>query len=542
MSISVKNLTQFSIDYYEIIKRNIIPDNIFIETVSGKRFPKWTCISNGMNYFALFHEFMIYKMISQITTDIEKLPFDEIKINAEKENVIEVAELIDNINNSDWETSINHLSKLSAHFANFDEERVDDNYKIKTSPKFFNLLKKHFNNTLCIFNTKNVYQKTKFYQKLKSFPDIIVPNYIVNKKEQHGAIFSIQTTANFVRQNIIKELLAHVAIFRKLNSKTPISFIGLILPVHQLILTYDVSSWDEKPYLNILLQSYLYDCSIEDLGTHIPKCQTLYQSVRAYFKSSCYQRVCQMFLQSPRASIYSNKTSLSDNDSKSIASPSYKYTKEDITKTKKFIQSQNILYFTHSPYIINLSRPFNSIKSQCGEKKSWCLELLKKELNITRKMGGKGVVVHVGKSKDMTKENAIETMKKSILEVLSSATQECPLILETPAGQKNELLSTIDEMIDFYQSFTDEQKSVFKICVDTCHIFASGYMPLDYLKYLSYVIGVDKIALIHFNDSAKDLACHVDRHEYMGDGAIGFVHLHNVGIWANEKNIPMVKE
>jgi deoxyribonuclease-4 len=81
--------------------------------------------------------------------------------------------------------------------------------------------------------------------------------------------------------------------------------------------------------------------------------------------------------------------------------------------------------------------------------------------------------------------------------------------------------------------------------MDTQHSFASGYDWCDFentIKKIDSEIGIEKIKLIHANDSMTELASHKDRHEHIGKGKIGldcFVHLVS---FAKENNIDMICE
>jgi hypothetical protein len=182
--------------------------------------------------------------------------------------------------------------------------------------------------------------------------------------------------------------------------------------------------------------------------------------------------------------------------------------------------------FIHSPYTINLCR-------ECSEIRLIKLLIRSSELKA------KGVVVHVGKHKDLSIEDGIIAMSRSIKRALDKASESCPLILETPAGQGTELLCDLGDMLSYYERF--ETHSNFKICIDTCHVFSSGYDPVFYIK-----TWLDKypkaIALVHFNDSKHERGRCVDEHYIPGYGHIGKERMQKVYDLCHEHNIPMVVE
>jgi deoxyribonuclease-4 len=183
--------------------------------------------------------------------------------------------------------------------------------------------------------------------------------------------------------------------------------------------------------------------------------------------------------------------------------------------------------YVHSQYIINL----------CQEG-SYHTKLLEKNLFYASNAGFKGVVVHVGKSTIQEKETAISIMRTNLEQALSAATPECPILLETPAGQGTETLTDMIEFIDFVASFQDNR---IRICVDTCHVFASGTNPY---KYISTVQERDPtlLKLVHFNDSCTPCGSCVDRHAFVGTGYIGMEDMYKVGTFCDTLHIPMVVE
>lgn len=214
---------------------------------------------------------------------------------------------------------------------------------------------------------------------------------------------------------------------------------------------------------------------------------------------------------------------------------------DDLEQARQVVQNCNIRCFTHGPLTVNLSKPY--IKDDPNTE-NWVLGLVQNDLIHTAKYGGKGVVVHVGKEVKQGVEYALNKMEESIRKILPYATEECPLLLETCAGQGTELCSRIEDFAAFYSRFSEEDHKRFKICIDTCHVFASGYDPLEYIQRWTKYHGSSSIALIHFNDSKKPLGCRVDRHEHYtkGTGCIGISRMLDVARWCYYYNFPMVIE
>jgi deoxyribonuclease-4 len=185
--------------------------------------------------------------------------------------------------------------------------------------------------------------------------------------------------------------------------------------------------------------------------------------------------------------------------------------------------------FIHAPYIINLAASGADYQIEC----------LKKLLDYGATVGAAGVVVHVGKSTKQTPEAAMEAMRAAVAAVLPSATSECPLLLETPAGQGTEMLRTYEEFVGFVRSFATP---CFRICVDTCHVFACGHAPLDYLQKLLGGADSGLLALVHFNDSLDICGACKDRHAPVGQGHIGVPTMKAIAELCTAHRIPAVIE
>ncbi len=221
-----------------------------------------------------------------------------------------------------------------------------------------------------------------------------------------------------------------------------------------------------------------------NIGHHTKKEKTLVKTVAALNPTLPYQ----IFLGNPQGS--------------TVNIP-----EDDIEQAAKIIKEKGIRLYIHSPYIINLCY-------EPGTQNDYPVELLRKNLKYGAAIGAKGVVVHVGKSVKQDLDSALYNMSFNIMRACEVATPDCPLLLETPAGQGTELLTKSTDFLEFV--LAQEQPNL-KICLDTCHVFAAGENPLDYVKK----VPVDLLRLIHFNDSKEGQGCCKDRHEFPGLGKVG---------------------
>jgi deoxyribonuclease IV len=192
--------------------------------------------------------------------------------------------------------------------------------------------------------------------------------------------------------------------------------------------------------------------------------------------------------------------------------------------------------FIHTPYYINFSSENKRIRYGS-------ISVLRDELERASLLGAKYIMTHLGSagqlSYDGSTEKTIEALKKSLEGYAGSA----ELLIENAAGAGKIMGSTFSQIAEIIKA-VDHPKLV-GICLDTQHSFASGYDWRDFQNTLQKIdteIGLDKIKLIHANDSKTELASNKDRHEHIGKGLIGQEAFQNIVTFAQAKNISMILE
>jgi len=256
----------------------------------------------------------------------------------------------------------------------------------------------------------------------------------------------------------------------------------------------------------------------DEIGTHISKRKLFYESLVGFYEKDPVnkKKPVQIFTGSPKFWKRPDRR------------------EDDIKKTRDYISENKFRVYTHSIYLINLSKS----SEEFMQKAYNCIV---SELTLGADMGFQGVVVHCGKSLKIDLSTALDNMYNNILTIYDKINSNNPLLIETSSGQGSEVCWNIEAFKEFYSRFTVEQQSKIKICVDTCHIFAAGHIPLDYLiNWDSWFPG--SIALVHYNDSKEGLGKKKDRHAYPGEGCIGKEHMDSIAKWCLKKYIPMIIE
>jgi deoxyribonuclease-4 len=190
----------------------------------------------------------------------------------------------------------------------------------------------------------------------------------------------------------------------------------------------------------------------------------------------------------------------------------------------------------HMPYIINLA---NTVKEDVYDMGK---EVLLKEITRTHAIGAKYMVLHPGSSLNGDPDESMDQVARGINEVL----KENPygiICLETMAGKGSEVGRTFEELQRIISQV--EMQDHIGVCFDTCHTHDAGYDLDDFDRVLDEfdaVIGLDKLYVMHINDSKNVRGAHKDRHANIGEGEIGFETLYKIVHNPRLDDIPMALE
>ena len=191
----------------------------------------------------------------------------------------------------------------------------------------------------------------------------------------------------------------------------------------------------------------------------------------------------------------------------------------------------------HAPYIIN---PANFSKPDLYQLS---MDLLLNEVIRTAAFGAKILVLHPGSSVGQDREECILAIAKVLDVVLEGAHNDVKIALETMAGKGSEMGISFEEVRAIIDACKYPEK--LGVCFDTCHTNDAGYNLFEFdevLKEFDRIIGLDKILVIHLNDSKNVRGAHKDRHENLGYGEIGFDVLNYIAHHPAFKDVPKILE
>ena len=196
----------------------------------------------------------------------------------------------------------------------------------------------------------------------------------------------------------------------------------------------------------------------------------------------------------------------------------------NIENATKFMRENDIENFiVHAPYIINLANSINQDIYRLG------IEFLAKEIDRTHEMGSHVIILHPGSHVGAGVDIGIKYIADGLNEILTKDTP-CYIALETMAGKGSEIGRNFEELAKIFEKVTYSDK--LRVCFDTCHVHDAGYDIVnsfdETIETFDSIIGMDKIAVFHINDSKNPLGAGKDRHANIGDGFIGYDCLHKI--------------
>jgi deoxyribonuclease-4 len=174
----------------------------------------------------------------------------------------------------------------------------------------------------------------------------------------------------------------------------------------------------------------------------------------------------------------------------------------------------------HMPYLPNLSGP-------PGELYERSVKTLMEEIQRCDLLGICHLVIHLGSHMGRGSNSGIDQLVSALTAATahSKSASEVVVLLENNAGQRNNVGGTLEELRLILDRLGSSKH--FGVCIDTCHLFASGYdirtnesVHIVFEK-IKDSIGLKELKVVHLNDSKGGLGSNLDRHEHIGLGSIG---------------------
>lgn len=209
----------------------------------------------------------------------------------------------------------------------------------------------------------------------------------------------------------------------------------------------------------------------------------------------------------------------------------------DIFNEKRKKLSIDPIYF-HASYLLNLG--YYAGGGEISRK------VLINELLLASKMGVRGSIVHTGtfkKNDSVSVEERYNDLIINIKEILEQTPPDTFLILENSGTKK--IGKDLAELATILDAVANDR---VRICLDTCHLHVAGYdlkQPDEFEKFLAKIdtlIGLDRIEVIHLNDSKDTFNSGRDRHQNLGEGHVGVDVFKNLVNNVKTKHLPFILE
>lgn len=191
----------------------------------------------------------------------------------------------------------------------------------------------------------------------------------------------------------------------------------------------------------------------------------------------------------------------------------------------------------HAPYIINIGNTSNPDTFELG------VRFLRSEIERTEAIGAKQIVLHPGAHVGAGTEAGIKKIVEGLNEVLTGK-EQVQIALETMAGKGSECGKSFEELAMIIDGVNFNDK--LSVCFDTCHTHDAGYNIVEdfdgVLEEFDKIIGLDRLKVLHINDSKNAIGMRKDRHENIGFGHIGFKALNDIVHHPQLMDVPKILE
>ncbi|MCQ6273658.1 deoxyribonuclease IV [Bacillus sp. V3B] len=191
----------------------------------------------------------------------------------------------------------------------------------------------------------------------------------------------------------------------------------------------------------------------------------------------------------------------------------------------------------HAPYIINIGNAVNPATFELG------VNFLRTEIDRTEAIGAGQIVLHPGAHVKEGAEVGIGKIIEGLNEVLTGD-EKLQIALETMAGKGSECGRSFEELAMIIDGVKHNDK--LSICFDTCHTHDAGYNLVEdfdgVLESFDRIIGIDRLKVLHINDSKNVQGARKDRHENIGFGHIGFKALNDIVHHPQLTEVPKILE
>lgn len=192
---------------------------------------------------------------------------------------------------------------------------------------------------------------------------------------------------------------------------------------------------------------------------------------------------------------------------------------QEIAEFKEERRKAGVMVVAHDAYLINLGSPDKALFERS-------VTAFRHEMDRAEELDIPYLVMHPGAHTGSGEHAGLTSISRGLNRLLKEAPgYRVVIVLENTAGQGTALGHSFEHLGRILQESVAPER--MGVCLDTCHAFAAGYDLRDRPAYANSleefdrVIGLDRLKVLHLNDSKKGLESRVDRHEHPGRGMLG---------------------
>ena len=194
----------------------------------------------------------------------------------------------------------------------------------------------------------------------------------------------------------------------------------------------------------------------------------------------------------------------------------------------------------HNSYLINIAAADRALRAKS-------IAALHEEIDRAERLGLDGLVMHPGSYTTGTEREGLRLIAMGLAAIFRSRPHgRVRILLEHTAGQGTNLGHRFEHLAAIIERLDGSPR--VGVCLDTCHLLAAGYDVCSAAGYratfadFDRIIGLDRLALFHLNDSKKPCGSRVDRHEHIGRGHLGLDPFRWILTDPRFQSLPMVLE
>ena len=190
---------------------------------------------------------------------------------------------------------------------------------------------------------------------------------------------------------------------------------------------------------------------------------------------------------------------------------------EDLGRFREKREETGLLAVVHSLYLVNLAAPDDAIYEKS-------VATMRSTVDAACAIDADAVVFHVGSHLGAGFETGVERVVPALQQVLERCSDRTWLLMENSAGAGGTIGRSVDELAVLFDALGRHER--LGICLDSCHLFASGYDITDrkaldgVIREVRDIFGLDRLRVLHVNDSKAPLGSNRDRHENIGEGLL----------------------